>query len=269
MHRCSAKSLRMTILAYDEVVEELNGSTNVIESGDQLEGLDQPNQLLDLPIYSIGRIVQPRTMKLMGKIREAPTIVMIDSGASHGFVSRRLVEELGIRVEETSQFEVCLGDGHHTTSQGLCKGSKVNLAEIAIVVDASLRARGVDLILGGFKLGNVRRSAGRLGKYANAHRKDISFSTGDWVYLKLHLHRQQYVLQRVNAKFDTRYYGPFQILQKVGMVAYKLQLPQGSGIHFIFNASQLKKAMGANLKQSHLPAVLSLWNRNLSSHIAQ
>ena len=37
-----------------------------------------------------------------------------------------------------------------------------------------------------------------------------------------------------------KYYGPFKVLQKVGPVAYKLELPLDSKIHLIFHGSNLK-----------------------------
>jgi hypothetical protein len=42
-------------------------------------------------------------------------------------------------------------------------------------------------------------------------------------------------------KFSLRYYGPFQILRKVGRVAYELKLPNDWRIHNVFHASLLRK----------------------------
>jgi hypothetical protein len=84
---------------------------------------------------------------------------------------------------------------------------------------------------------NLRVAQSRQKSYADGKRRDVSFQEGDYVYLKVSPIRG---LRRfkVKGKLSPRYIGPFQILQRVGEVAYRLELPeQLSDVHDVFHIS--------------------------------
>ncbi|XP_016755320.1 uncharacterized protein [Gossypium hirsutum] len=58
-----------------------------------------------------------------------------------------------------------------------------------------------------------------------------------------------------NQKLSPRYFGPFPVKARVGLVTYKLLLPPFARIHSIFHVFQLKKHIGSAVRASTLPQV--------------
>lgn len=80
---------------------------------------------------------------------------------------------------------------------------------------------------------------------ADKNKSERNFEIGHQVYLKLQPYVQTTVAQRSNQKLGYKYFGPYKILQCVGAVAYKLDLPATSNIHHVVHVSLLKKALPA------------------------
>ncbi|XP_078173973.1 uncharacterized protein LOC144567682 [Carex rostrata] len=87
---------------------------------------------------------------------------------------------------------------------------------------------------------NLVKAQARSKQFADKNRSERKFKEGDWVYLKLQPYRQLSVSGVKNQKLGARYYGPYEVLQRIGMMVYRLNLPVGLLIHPIFHVSQLK-----------------------------
>ena len=117
-------------------------------------------------------------------------------------------------------------------------------------VDRSLQAREAAVKMLKFYL---QRAQNRMKQQADKHRSDRQFSVGDLVYVKLQPYRQTTIATRKCLKLSAKFFGPYKVLEKVGPVAYKLELPAGAKVHPVFHVSQLKKHVGVEGSQSHLP----------------
>ena len=80
---------------------------------------------------------------------------------------------------------------------------------------------------------------------ADQHRREVHFQVGDFVYLKFQPYRQSSVTFRGSLKLAPRFFFyPYEILTKVGPMAYHLALPSSSQIHDVFHVSLLRKYLG-------------------------
>ncbi|KAI9186883.1 hypothetical protein LWI28_021871 [Acer negundo] len=101
----------------------------------------------------------------------------------------------------------------------------------------------------------LEKAQGRMKKYYDQGRRDVSFEPGDFVYLKLQPYRQKSLKKKFNMKLSQWYYGPFKVLEQICEVAYKLELSYTSRLHPMFHVTVLKKRMGnLSLISSDLPA---------------
>ena len=81
----------------------------------------------------------------------------------------------------------------------------------------------------------------RQRKYADPHRKDVEFEVGEAVLLKVSPWKGIARFGK-KGKLSPRFVGPFEILGRIGKVAYELDLPpQMQHVHNVFHVSLLKK----------------------------
>ena len=94
-----------------------------------------------------------------------------------------------------------------------------------IEVDDFLRVRD---ILNSELAYYLQQAQARMKKHANNHRRDKEFNEGDWVLMRIKPYRQRTLTAGVHNKLGKRFYGPYQIIKRVGRVAYRLALPEQS-----------------------------------------
>jgi hypothetical protein len=73
------------------------------------------------------------------------------------------------------------------------------------------------------------------------NRRQVEFQIGDWVWLRLNHRVAVGICSPGQTKLGPKYFGPYAVLEKIGVVAYRLQLPPSAKIHNVFHIVFLKK----------------------------
>ena len=97
-------------------------------------------------------------------------------------------------------------------------------------------SKKVSLIRQSFLMAQSRQKS-----YAEVRCRPLEFEVGDHVFLKV-MPKRGVVKFGKRRKLSPRFIGPFEILERVGAVAYRLALSSSmSGVHEVFNVSMLRK----------------------------
>ena len=76
-------------------------------------------------------------------------LVLIDSGASHNFISTKLVQRLKLTVEGKPAYSVKLGDGFRRSTHGYCENIVIKVENHTVTEKFYVfELGGVDVILG-------------------------------------------------------------------------------------------------------------------------
>ena len=116
----------------------------------------------------------------------------------------------------------------HWTTDGVKRARPPKVIEEAIEKVQIIRQR-------------MKMAQDRQKSYADRRRRPLEFEVGDRVFLKASP-RKGFTRIGRGGKLNPRYLGPFEILERIGETAYRLDLPPNlTGIHNVFHVSQLRK----------------------------
>ncbi|GAU12466.1 hypothetical protein TSUD_229990, partial [Trifolium subterraneum] len=144
-HQCPDKQLRILVVEDDEDEEhEANVLAVEVDENEEEEGGE-------MCILNLNHIAfeNHQTVKFQGQIQGVPVLVMVDSGATHNFISQRLVHKMEWPVEETPMMNIKLGDGCHKSTRGVCGGLELQIRNFTISPKLHLfELGGIDIVLG-------------------------------------------------------------------------------------------------------------------------
>ena len=95
----------------------------------------------------------------------------------------------------------------------------------------------------------LKAASDRQKSYADLKRKDIEYEVGDKVFLKVSPRRKILIFGK-RRKLSSRFISPYDILERIGPMTYRLALPQElAKLHDVFHVSMLRKY---SLDESHI-----------------
>ena len=87
----------------------------------------------------------------------------------------------------------------------------------------------------------MKAAQDRQKSYADTRRRELKFFIGDLMFVEISPLKSMILFGR-RVKLAPRFVGPFPVLEQIGNLAYKVELPEKmAGVHNIFHVSQLRK----------------------------
>lgn len=140
-HICKNRHLHVLLMGEDE--KQMEG----VEAEIALQV--NAEQALQFQMGSVAGMKSQKSLKLWGELQGKRVMVLVNSGASHNFISQELVQQMGITVDQSLEYVVQVGDGYTTLKQGVCRGVELQLPNVKVTETFYLfDLSGVDVVLG-------------------------------------------------------------------------------------------------------------------------
>lgn len=117
------------------MIEDSPRSDELIENKEEEEEIVWEAQFKSLNLFSMAGLTSKKSFMLWGGLKRQKVLVLIDSGASHNFVSKRLVDKLKLETEDTPPYWVKVGNGQRIMTRGVCRSVKVELQGVEFIED--------------------------------------------------------------------------------------------------------------------------------------
>ncbi|CAN6458169.1 unnamed protein product [Victoria cruziana] len=152
-HRC--KHLRALMTADGGVLylipsEEDFSQGTMFQDDPREDGLDQDLQEeATITYHTMAGTPTPNSMRVRGKMGGQDVVILIDTGATHSFVSTEVAQASKARTKEHPIFDVTVGDGTRLQSRYMCPDMELLIQGTPFPVDLYVLAiKGVDVVLG-------------------------------------------------------------------------------------------------------------------------
>ncbi|XP_020241395.1 uncharacterized protein LOC109819859 [Asparagus officinalis] len=134
-HRCRGPQLLL-----------LDGSNDNSEDDEIDDSMEQPPEI---SLHALSGWTAYKTMRVMARIGPCEVVVLIDSGSTHNFISKKMANLLQLPVLPTEPFNVKVANGEPLKCQGRFENVPIMLQGIPFVLTLyALPLIGLDLVLG-------------------------------------------------------------------------------------------------------------------------
>ena len=100
-------------------------------------------------IHSLSGTQNPRSLRIVGLIRDTPFQVLLDGGSTHNFIHPSIVEKLCLPLTMVNPFRVYVGNGDSLTYTAFCPKTPIVLQGHNFEIDLYVLAiHGPDIVLG-------------------------------------------------------------------------------------------------------------------------
>ncbi|XP_073222546.1 uncharacterized protein [Cicer arietinum] len=151
LHQCAGKQLRLVILGDDEVTDEA-GEVLAIELKEWEEDVAvRCNSAVLFRIEDEGKSQNwfPFPLRLEGTVKGIPVTMMVDTGATHNFVTPQMVAVLQLPVEQIPVTNAKFGNGSRVAITEKCGKFDIQIGRFQTTVEAYImELQGEDMILG-------------------------------------------------------------------------------------------------------------------------
>lgn len=145
-HQCRYRELQVLVVGEDGVEYDAGEEE---EEGEETQAGELMAEVAELSMNSVVGITSPKTIKLKGTVRDLEVIVLIDSGATHNFVSPKIIEKLGLITDGTRGYGVIMGTGLAVKGMGVCRGVELLMQNYLVTLSLlPLKLGNADIILG-------------------------------------------------------------------------------------------------------------------------
>lgn len=175
LHQCPDRQLRMML------IEDGESGDDEVEGGVETEEADATAIDGELSMMKLGaEPTQAHMMKLQGTLQGVPILILVDSGATHNFISKQVDEAMGWTIQATPEMRILLGDGSKVMASGKCEQVSIEIGEYNTTVDTILfDLDGLDLVLGVTWLASLGDMLVNWGKQTMRFQQE-----GVWVFLQ-------------------------------------------------------------------------------------